>query len=117
MGIINLEDIQPGMTLGAEVKDYTGRVLLCAGSEITCKHLKILKMWGITEADIRGIEKEEVALKTTAQLDPLLRQEAEAQGRELFRHTDLEHPFIKELFRLFTVRIVRHKSRGDNDVS
>ena len=117
MGIINLEDIQPGMILDTDVKDHSGRLLLSAGSEITDKHLKIFRMWGIAEADIRGIEKEEVAVKTTAQIDPSLRQEAEAKGRELFRHTDLEHPFVKELFRLFTVRMARHKSGDDNHVS
>ncbi|NVL91299.1 MAG: hypothetical protein HWN69_10000 [Desulfobacterales bacterium] len=117
MGIINLEDIQPGMILDAEVKDRSGRLLLGAGSEITEKHLRIFKMWGVTEADIRGIEKEEIAVETAAEIDPLLLQEAEAQGRELFHHTDLEHPFIKELFRLFTLRMVRQKSGGDDHVS
>jgi len=114
MGIINLEDIQPGMILDAEVKDRSGRLLLGAGSEITEKHLKIFKMWGVTEADIQGIEKEEIAVETAAELDPLLLQEAEAQGSELFCHTDLEHSFIKELFRLFTLRMVRQKSGGDD---
>jgi hypothetical protein len=117
MGIINLEDIQPGMILETEIQDYSGRLLLGAGSEITEKHLKIFKMWGITKADIRGIEKEEVAVRATAQIDPLLLEEAEAEGRELFRHTDLEHPCIKELFRLITLRMVRHKSGGDKRVS
>lgn len=117
MGIINLKDMQPGMILDADVKDYNGRVMLSAGSKLTENHLKIFTMWGITEADIRGIEKEDVAVKAVAQIDPLLLQEAEAQGRELFRHTDPEHPFIKELLRLFTLRMVRRKSEGDNHVS
>ena len=114
MGIINLEDIEPGMVLDAEVKERGGRVLLGAGSEITEKHIRVFHTWGVTEDDIRGIEKEDVAVKTTAQLDPLLVQEAEAQCRELFRHTDPEHPCIKELFRLVTLQMVRDKSEGDN---
>ena len=84
--------------------------------KITEEQIRIFKIWGVTEADIQDIEKEEVAARRTAQIDPLLLQEAEAQGRKLFRHTDLEHPFIKELFRLFTLRMVRHKSEGDNHV-
>lgn len=117
MGIINLEDIQPGMILNGDIKDRSGRLLLGAGSELTTKHLKIFKAWGVTEADIQGIEKEEVAVRATAQTDPLLLEKAEAEARELFRHTDLEHPFIKELFRLFTLRMVQQKFEGDNHVS
>ncbi len=114
MGIINLEDIQTGMILDADVKDDRGRVLLSTGTEITEKHLKVFKMWGVTEADIQGVQKEEASVKSTANLDPALLQEAEALGLQLFRHTNLKQPFMKELFRLFTLRMVRHKSGGDS---
>ena len=116
MGVINFEDIEPGMILGADVQDHSGRTLLTGGSEVTEKHLKVFKMWGISEVDIKGIEKEEVAVKATANLDPSLLKEAKAQCSELFCRTDLEHPFIKELFRLCTLRIVRHKLGEGNYV-
>ena len=116
MGIINLEDIKPGMILEAGVNDWSGRLLVAAGSEIIEKHIRIFKIWGVTEADIQGIDKEEIAAMRTAQIDPLLLQEAEAHGRKLFHYTRPEHPFIKELFRLFTLRMVQHKSERDSHV-
>jgi hypothetical protein len=117
MGVINLDDIEPGMTLAEDVRDYSGRILLAAGTEITDKHLRIFKMWGITEADIQGLGREDVASSTVSQLDPALIQQAEEQGRLLFRHTDLNDPFTRELFRLFILRTVRAESGADDYVS
>jgi len=115
MGIINLADIQVDMILGSDVKERSGRVLLAEGSKISEKHLRVFKMWGITEADIRGIEKEEIAANVIAQLDQNLFQEAEIQIRERFRHVDMEHSFIKELFQLLTLRQVKQRSKGKDD--
>ncbi|HVO66410.1 MAG TPA: hypothetical protein VMT12_08005 [Syntrophales bacterium] len=116
MGIINLEDIQVDMILACDVKERSGRVLLAEGSKITEKHLKVFKMWGITEADIKGIEKEELTATMIAQLDQNLFREVEIQTRERFCHVDMEHPFIKELFHLLTLRQFRRRSKGQNDV-
>jgi hypothetical protein len=112
MGIINLEDIRPGMILGCDLKDRGGRVLLSAAIEITEKHLRIFKMWGITEADIQGVEKEEIISKATEEIDPALLHGAEAQAGHFFLHTDRQHPFMHELFRLVTLRMVLPKSIG-----
>lgn len=116
MGIINLEDIQVNMVLAKDIKDISGRILLAEGSKINEKHLKVFRMWGITEADIQGIEKDEVAANIVAQLDPLLFQEAEQKNRELFFNANMEHPFNKELFRLVTVRSVKRvRAKGNFD--
>ncbi len=110
MARINIEDVQPGMVLESDAKDRSGRVLLGAGNTLTEKHLKIFKTWGVTEADIKGIEKEEVAARVISRLDPLRLKEVEAQTRERFRHSDMNHPFTSELFRLLTVRSVRRET-------
>ena len=116
MGIINMEYIQEGMILAANIKERSGRVLLAKDSAITEKHLRVFKIWGITDADIKGIETDELAANVAAQLDQHLLQEIEVQTRERFYHVDMDHPFIKELFRLLTIRQVRRRSRGQNDV-
>ncbi|MGZ6236884.1 MAG: hypothetical protein ACXWMJ_06145 [Syntrophales bacterium] len=115
MGIINLEDIQVGMVLAGDIRERSGRVLLAGGSEITENHLRVFKMWGITEADIKDVEKEEIAASIVAQLDPSLFQDIQSRVRERFCLADMEHPFIKELFRLVTLRQVRPKSKGSID--
>ena len=114
MARINLEDIRPGMVLASDAKDRNGRILLGAGNELTDKHLKIFKMWGITDADIKNVGTEEVAALSASRFEPELLKEAENQIRERFRHTNLEHPFNQELCRLLTMRLARRESvRGD----
>jgi hypothetical protein len=113
MAIINIEALEVGMRLGVEVRNHLGQVLLGAGREITEKGIKVLKAWGITEADIEGLGKEKTPGKGTARMDPALIQEAEARLLELFHCTDLKHPFIKELFWLATLRRMRNQSPGD----
>ncbi|MFB3925991.1 MAG: hypothetical protein ACE14T_08045 [Syntrophales bacterium] len=111
MGTINLEDIRTGMILEKDVRDRSGRVLLGAGHTVSEKHLRIFKMWGVTEADIHDVRKEEVAAEAAARLDPIKLREVEDQVRELFRHADMQHPFNTELFRLLTFRLTKRETR------
>ena len=117
MGMVDLKNIKPGMILGDGLKDRNGRTLLKAGMEITESHLKTLKMWGITGADIEGVEKEEPALSAHIPVDPQVLQEAEIQLGDLFRHTNRQHPFITELFRLILLQKVAEKSGGKPNAS
>jgi hypothetical protein len=117
MGKINYDDIKPGMIVVSDVTDRTGRVLLSAGSEITLKHLRIFKMWGVTEADIVGVEKKDVDAWAAAQYDPVLLHEAENELAAIFCQTDRSDPVVAELFRLSTLRRVRGRvcERGDDE--
>jgi len=117
MGVINIDDIQPGMVLAAPVTDRRGRVLLGAGCEITEKQLRILRMWGVIEADIQGVERAEVAAKAVTDLDPALLERAETGARRLFAHMDLSHPAVQELFRLCTLRLARRSPTGGGHAS
>jgi hypothetical protein len=107
MGLINIADIRPGMVLARDVKDRNSRVLLTAGNELTDKHIKIFKMWGVTEADIQGVAHEDVEAQEAAALDPEILRKAELETQELFTHAGSQHPGVKELARLSTMRRVR----------
>jgi hypothetical protein len=111
MGRLNLAEIQPGMVLAADILDRNGRVLLKTGLQVTDKHLKILKQWGVTDADIRDVNREEITAAAVRHLDQEILERAEERHRELFRHTDREHPCIAELFRLSVLRHV-HQVQG-----
>ncbi len=100
MGVLALDAIKPGMILGGDVKDRNGRILLTAGLEITEKHLRIFRMWGIHSVPVQEGEREETPPEGTSGIDPIRVHEAEEKVGYLFRHNDLSHPFIKELFRL-----------------
>ena len=112
MGKLNLDEIQPGMVLSADVVDRNGRVLLKGGLEISEKHLKILKQWGITDADIVGVNREEIAAQATQNLEPEVLAKAESYCADLFRHADLQLPIMQELFRLSVLRYLNQHMQG-----
>jgi hypothetical protein len=113
MGVINVENLEPGMLLASDVKDRGGRVLLTAGQEITEKHLRIFRMWGVTDADVQGVEMEEVASKAASSVDPQALLKAEEHMKWLFQQANTDNPFMKELLRLVTLRAAR-KTEGDD---
>lgn len=113
VGLINIDDIRAGMVLAENVTDQRGRVLLTMGCEITEKHLRILRMWGIVEADMRGVERADAVAQALADVDPAALQRAEESARRLFALTDLGHPAVQELFRQCTLRLARRTSNGE----
>lgn len=78
MGKVNLDDIKPGMKIEKDVQDRSGRVLLRAGAEITERHLNIFRTWGVTEADIESMSRQDAAAQAARELDPEALQAAEA---------------------------------------
>jgi hypothetical protein len=107
MATIGIEYVKPGMKLNSDVMDRNGRLLLNAGIEITERHLHIFRTWGITEVDIHGITEEQVVPDPAENVDPEILQKIETELNDIFRHTDRNHPAIKELFRLCALRKIR----------
>jgi hypothetical protein len=112
MGLIHIDDIIPGMKLAGDVKDQTGRVLLTAGHEVTERHVRIFRMWGVIEADIEGIDRDEISASSAAHVDPEMLEDVRNRANARFRHADLEHPAMKELYRLYTQRMVQPQPGG-----
>lgn len=91
-----IDDIEPGMVLANDVADPQGRPLLKSGIELTEKHIKIFKTWGVSQASIVG-EDTAPALQEIIDAHPELIDEAEKTGNYLFQHVDPTHPFFEEL--------------------
>lgn len=102
MAIISIDLLEVGMVLKSAVCDRSGRLLLPAGSDLTDKHLKIFRTWGITEADILLGPDEIPAEGASASdsRDPALLTEAEQATALLFTHNDPQHPMINELMKI-----------------
>jgi hypothetical protein len=114
MGIITIDKMTPGMKLAAAVKDRGGRVILASGQELTEKHLKILRMWGITQADVMGTVAQAQEVADTPKNESEILTEAEQKVQDLFHHAGDEHPAIQELRRLAVRRFVRAAQGGDH---
>ena len=104
-----IKDLKQGMVLANHARDPNGRLLLSAGEEITGKLICTFKAWGITEVDIEGHGDGERATEglpsviNAEQVPTEVREEVD----ELFRYTDRQHPAIKELVELCTLRKIK----------
>ena len=107
MANINVAQIEIGMVLADDLKDQSGRFLLAKGVELTSKHLKIIKTWGVVEADIEGTSEADVGEKRTADIDPVILEIAEQEERIRFTHTDMEHEAVKEIFQISVLRTAK----------
>jgi HD-like signal output (HDOD) protein len=98
MGIVHTNKLIPGMVLKDEVRDVNGRLLLAKGKSIQPPHIRIFKIWGITEVNIFG----DCGLKDEPQtlLNPEQIKKTGEEIKYIFSHNDLNHPAIAEIFRL-----------------
>jgi len=104
MAVLYIDLIKPGMTLASEVRDINGRLLCNEGVEISEKHIKIFRTWGVTEADIKGIKEEDVTSMTEREVAHDRLVDAESELSEIFRYTDAGNPVMRELFNLCLLR-------------
>ena len=100
MGTLNIKDIQEGMELEEDIVNFNGVVLLKAGSILSEKHLTAIRAWGITEANIKGIEKDALEEQSLEKVDPATVTKIDQNLKKLFKKTDLEDPIIDEIYRL-----------------
>jgi HD-like signal output (HDOD) protein len=98
------------MVLGDDLKDQNGRFLLAKGVELSTKHLKIMKTWGVVEADIDGVTEQEMGEKQAADIDPKMLEKAEEIEKQRFIFSDLEHEAVHQLFQICVLRRAKNIS-------
>lgn len=107
MALVDIDFLEPGMKVGRDVVEASGQVLLRTGTEITEKHLRILRSWGVVQVEIEGAKRADPEESLLARADPATLDRAQAACNERFLHTDLRHPAVVELMRLALVAEIR----------
>jgi putative nucleotidyltransferase with HDIG domain len=100
MGIVLTEKLKPGMIIGTDVRDVGGRLLLSKSNALRDEHIRIFKIWGINEIDVQGQPDAEEKPPEISDRKAAGVEKKRAQTERDFQLTDLEHPAIRELFRL-----------------
>jgi hypothetical protein len=110
VSLVPIDNLVPGMVLRTAVCDRLGRLLLPEAAELSEKHLKIFRTWGIAEVDVVGSSHEGASTPpaTDPQIDPERLARAEADVLPRFVHADTEHPAVRELMRLCIEREARN---------
>jgi hypothetical protein len=70
----------------------------------------VLKIWGVSEAEIQGVDQKDVVAEATSQVDPSSLKNAEESAAKLFAYADKSHPVVAELKRLTVQRFLRATS-------
>ena len=112
MAIIHINKLEPGMVLADEVRDLSGRLLLGKGKTVHPNHLKVFKTWGVSEVNINGSNggKEEAR----SDFNPEQYEEIKEITQQVFCYSDLDHPAIKEIFRLSVLFRNEYKSNNSD---
>lgn len=98
MAHVNLDAVRTGMVLEADVTNSGGHTLLKAGTELSARHLTLLRAYGIAAISVGAApaERETGTLPSSAPDDCCV--------AERFLHNDPHHPLISELMRLCEAR-------------
>lgn len=117
MGMVKVSHLKPQMVVCSDVKDRNGRLLVAAGIRLTEKHIRIIRIWGVVEAEIENILEQDDVPPSDEVMDPAVIKAAEETVRSRFRYNDLENPVISELFRISAQRESSRMAQGhpEND--
>ena len=113
---VNVSQIEPGMVLANDLKDQNGRFLLAKGVELSTKHLKIMKTWGVVEADIEGVTEAEMEEKQAADINPRILEAAEEIEKQRFIYSDLNHEAVYKLFQICILRRAKQLSMNPDEM-
>lgn len=115
MGEVNVDDLKCGMVLATDLKDSRGRFLLGQGTVIAEKHLRIMKMWGVTGVDIEGANRDQWERESLEQFEPTVLEKAGELADRVLYNSVKRHDGLRELRRLCVLRFSRELSRADKD--
>ena len=103
MGKVNIDALKPGMVLAEDLVHSNGRLLLGKGAVLDPTNLRVLKIWGIVSAEIEGASND-LRLPKLDEIDPAVLEAAKKLTQERFSLVDPDHPFLRALFNICTLR-------------
>jgi HD-like signal output (HDOD) protein len=112
LGKVSIAHLQSGMVLAEDLVDVTGRFLLAQGAVIQEKHLRVIKSWGITEANVEGIDQGQATSRAMGALDPEILKRCEGRVEPIFRNSDQTHEVIQEIKRQSVLHLAKKCAAG-----
>ncbi len=104
MSFVNVNHLKEGMVLADDLFAPKNRFLLAKGTTIEAKHIRIMKSWGVNEANIVGISQAEAAAGAASSLDPQVITNSKEYVEKFFLETDDSPEITGELKRLSMLR-------------
>lgn len=104
---VRIDDLQEGMIVAAPVRNLDDMLLLPADVELTARHLKLLRSWGVHEVAVQDSAEAEDASDPLRRLPPETFARLESTLRKVFHKFDDSQPLQREVFRLMLLRQAR----------
>ena len=114
MSFVNVNHLKEGMVLAEDLFASKNRFLLAKGTTIVAKHIRIMKSWGVTEANIIGISQAEAAAEAESSLDPQVITNSKQYVEKFFIENQERPEITGELKRLCMLRADSYWERGRN---
>ncbi len=108
MSFVLVENLESGSMLDQDVQDINGRLLLSKGQTLNDKHIRILRIWGVTEVQI--VDNPHDAASDHEEIDLQKMEEVKAVVQLLFSKLDSDIPAINQVMQC----AITH--RFDNDM-
>ena len=106
-----LAELEPDMVTASDVVTGDGRLLMPRGTVLTARSIRLLKVWGVVEAQV---ERKLSLLRneTPGDVDPEILAKVRRDNEKRFMHTNMNHPAMIELEYLSTLRKTRAIQEG-----
>lgn len=89
-----------GMTFAQDVVDTQGRTLIARGTDVTQKHIRILKTWGIEHVLVTPPETPPDSTTSDGNAETVFRQELQQMLDQRFALADREHPAVNAIYNI-----------------
>ena len=106
MVAVPTDKIKSGQILAEEVRDINGRLLLSKGSKIETNHIRIFKIWGISEVNI--VAADHYDDRPVSEMKPEIIEQKKESLKAFFCHVDLAHPAVREIYKIATLFRCKH---------
>lgn len=107
MGYIAVENLERGMVLEEDVYDINTRLLLSKGQKLANNHLRILKIWGVSEVKVVGSET--TAAGSQGSIDNEKTEGIKNAINLVFKNADFAYSTLKEICKVALI----HRIKGD----
>lgn len=97
MGHIAVDSLEQGMILSEDVRDINTRLLLSKGQKIVPKHIRILKIWGVTEVSVVGTADDQTIVMPAVESEKA--EQIKGAVDLVFKHVNLENQTLNEIYR------------------
>lgn len=112
MVVVPTDKIKSGQILAKEVRDINGRLLLSSGNKLEANHIRIFKIWGVPEVSLVAADHHDDSHEPDR--ETVFAGQKEESLKALFRHVDLMHPAVKEIYKLAALFRDKHNIKEED---